>query len=62
MSLSMRHVAATELAREGASLSELAAVLGHKTLAMVRRYQHLTEEHTSGVVEKMNERLFGGEQ
>ena len=58
----LRHVAATELAREGASLSELAAVLGHKTLAMVRRYQHLTEEHTSGVVEKMNERLFGGEQ
>ena len=30
----------------GASLAEIAAVLGHKTLAMVKRYSHLSEQHT----------------
>jgi len=56
----LRHSAATYLAESGATLAELAAVMGHKTLAMVKRYSHLTEQHTSGVVAKMNERIFGG--
>ena len=38
--------------------AEIAAVLGHKTLAMVQRYAHLSEPHTSKVVESMNERIF----
>jgi hypothetical protein len=37
----------------GASLVEIAEVLGHKTLQMVRRYAHLSEAHTAGVVERM---------
>ena len=37
----------------GASLAEIAAVLGHKTLSMVKRYSHLSDSHTAGVVEKM---------
>lgn len=57
----LRHCAATYLAQSGASLSALAATLGHKTLQMVQRYQHLTAEHTSPVVEKMNRRIFGPE-
>jgi hypothetical protein len=40
-------------------LAEIAEVLGHKTLAMVKRYAHLTEAHTSTVVEKMNRKVFG---
>jgi len=57
----LRPCAATYLAQSGASLSELAATLGHRTLEMVRRYQHLTAGHTSPVVEKMNRRIFGSE-
>ena len=29
----------------GASLMDIAAILGHKTLAMVKRYSHLSEQH-----------------
>ena len=42
----------------GASLSEISEVLGHKTLQMVKRYAHLSEAHTSKVVAKMNEKIF----
>jgi len=56
-----RHSAASELAMSGATLADLAAVLGHKSLAMVKRYQHLTDQHIVAVVERMNERVFGGE-
>jgi len=55
-----RHSAASELAMNGASLHEIAAVLGHKTLAMVQRYAHLSEQHTMSVVERMNNAVFGG--
>lgn len=54
----LRHTAASYLAMNGASLAEIAEVLGHKTLSMVKRYAHLTEQHTSKVVESMNRRIF----
>jgi integrase len=54
-----RHSAASELAMNGASLHEIAEVLGHKTLAMVKRYAHLSEQHTASVVERMNDAVFG---
>lgn len=54
----LRHSAASELAMNGASLGEIAAVLGHKTLAMVQRYAHHSEQHTSEVVASMNARIF----
>jgi integrase len=55
----LRHSAASYLAMNGASLAEIAEVLGHKTLAMVKRYAHLSEAHTSSVVASMNEKIFG---
>jgi len=55
----LRHSTASYLAMNGASLAEIAAVLGHKTLQMVKRYAHLSEAHTHDVVAKMNERVFG---
>jgi len=55
----LRHSCASYLAMNGASLAEIAEVLGHKTLAMVRRYAHLSEAHTAKVVQSMNERIFG---
>jgi len=55
----LRHSFASYLAMNGASLLEIAEVLGHKTLAMVKRYAHLSEAHTRGVVERMNRAVFG---
>lgn len=55
----LRHSAASYLAMNGASLAEIADVLGHKTLQMVKRYTHLSEAHTAGVVARMNEQIFG---
>lgn len=55
----LRHSAASYLAMNGATLVEIAAVLGHKTLQMVKRYTHISESHTAGVVERMNKSIFG---
>ncbi|MFQ5444059.1 MAG: tyrosine-type recombinase/integrase, partial [Nitrospinales bacterium] len=57
----LRHSAASYLAMSGASLAEIAEVLGHKTLQMVKRYSHLSEAHTASVVSRMNKKIFGGE-
>lgn len=56
----LRHTAASYLAMNGASLAEIATFLGHKTLAMVWRYAHLSEQHNAGVVTRMNIRMFEG--
>lgn len=49
----LRHTTASYLAAQGASLLEIADVLGHKTLAMVKRYSHLVTSHKTIVIEKM---------
>jgi integrase len=54
----LRHSAASYMAMNGASPAEIAEVLGHKTLQMVKRYAHLSEAHTHSVVARMNERIF----
>lgn len=54
----LRHSAASYLAMNGATIAEIAEVLGHKTLQMVKRYSHLTEQHTAKVVAKMNRQIF----
>ncbi|MEE9147725.1 MAG: tyrosine-type recombinase/integrase, partial [Candidatus Tectomicrobia bacterium] len=54
----LRHSAASYLAMSGASLVEMAEILGHKTLQMVQRYAHLSEAHTAGVVARMNAAIF----
>jgi integrase len=55
----LRHTAASYLAMSGATVPELAAVLGHKTLQMVKRYAHLSDQHTGAVVERMTRKYFG---
>jgi hypothetical protein len=42
----------------GASLLEIAEILGHKTLAMVKRYAHLCEAYTRGVLERTTKAVF----
>jgi integrase len=41
----LRHTFASRMAMDGKTLNEIAGALGHKTLAMVKRYAHLTEGH-----------------
>jgi integrase len=57
----LRHCAASYLAMSGASLAEIADILGHKTLAMVKRYAHLSDSHKHTVVDRMNKHFIGGE-
>ena len=54
----LRHSTASYLAMNGASLLEIADILGHKTLQMVKRYSHLSEDHKAAVLEKMNRSIF----
>ncbi len=55
----LRHSCASYLAMNGASTTEIAAVLGHRTLAMTARYAHLSESHIRMVLAEMNNRMFG---
>jgi integrase len=57
----LRHSTASYLAMKGASLVEIAEVLGHRTLQMVRRYAHLSESHVKGLVESLGEDIFADE-
>ena len=54
----LRHTTASYLAMNGASMREIADVLGHKTMAMVKRYTHLSEAHTASVVNAMADRFL----
>ena len=49
----LRHTAASYLAMHGASHLEIADVLGHKTLVMVKRYSHLATDHKQELVESV---------
>ena len=56
----LRHTFASMAAMNGASLPELAALLGHKTLAMVQRYAHLSPAHTASLAERVASKMMGG--
>lgn len=55
----LRHCCASYLVMNGATLPEVAAVLGHRTTAMTSRYAHIADSHTSKIVESMNNKIFG---
>lgn len=52
----LRHSCASYLAQSGASLLEIADVLGHKQLAVVKRYAHLSVDSKAALVQ----RVLGG--
>lgn len=54
----LRHSCASYLVMNGASLNEIAEVLGHKSLNMVKRYAHLSTSHISKVVNSMADKMF----
>lgn len=55
----LRHCTGSYLAMNKASIQEIAAILGHKSIQMTMRYAHLAEGHVSDVVESMNAKIFG---
>jgi len=54
----LRHTAASYLLMSGANLVELADILGHRTMAMVKRYAHFTQGHTRGVLTRMAQQFL----
>ena len=55
----LRHTAASYLAMSGAGLREIGDILGHKSIAMTKRYSHLTEDHKHRTVSRMVQTMFG---
>jgi integrase len=55
---STRHTAVTKLLRGGANLAQAAAVSGHQTLAMLKRYEHLAAADSV----KLAENLLSGKK
>ena len=53
----LRHTAGTYLNEAGASAIQIAAALGHKTLAMAKRYSHQSPEFTRSVFDKLSKRI-----
>ena len=49
----LRHSCASMLAQSGATLLEIGDVLGHRQLAMTRRYSHLTTQHKAALVNRV---------
>jgi len=49
----LRHSCASMLAQHGATLLEIGDVLGHRQLAMTKRYSHLTTAHKSALVARV---------
>lgn len=58
----LRHTAASYLTMSGCSLTEVADILGHKSLSQVKRYSHLSDSHKNHVIQKMNEMLLSSDQ
>lgn len=54
----LRHCAASYLAMSGCSASEIASILGHKTLVMAQRYTHIADQHNKDNLKRMNERFL----
>jgi integrase len=54
----LRHTYASYLAMSGASLQEIATLLGHAKIQMTLRYIHLMPSYTKRVVEKMAQQFL----
>ncbi len=56
----LRHTAASYLAMEGATAPEIAEILGHKSLQMVKRYSHFNKAHITKLMTRMSQSRLGG--
>lgn len=49
----LRHSAASNLAKNGASLLEIAEVLGHSSITITKRYSHLCVNHKKALIDRV---------
>ncbi|MBP3846687.1 site-specific integrase [bacterium] len=54
----MRHTFASYSAMNGATLLDIAELLGQKSLAVARRYSHLTQKHTDSIVKNVVKKII----
>lgn len=57
----LRHTAASYLAMDGATAPQIAEILGHKSLQMVKRYSHFNKAHIAKVMTSMSRNRFGNQ-
>ena len=50
----LRHIFASHLLMNGASLKDVQELLGHKTIEMTMRYAHLSQEHKRNAVNMLS--------
>ena len=50
----LRHTFASQLIMKGGSLKEVQELLGHKTMTMILRYAHLSQDHKRKAVNLLN--------
>ncbi|MFG0321001.1 tyrosine-type recombinase/integrase [Pseudomonas sp. zjy_15] len=55
----LRHDAASQLVMSGATLHEVAEILGHRSLESTKRYAHLSVDHKQGVADRVMNSVFG---
>ena len=53
-----RHTFASYSAMNGATLLDIAELLGQKSLTVTRRYSHLTQKHTDAIVKKVVKKII----
>ena len=54
----LRHTTASYLAMDGASIPQIAAVLGHRSHQMASRYAHLSDASSNEIVQRTMSKLF----
>lgn len=54
----LRHTVASHIAMNGGSLLDIAAVTGHKSMQMVKRYSHLTKKHIASLLQNTTDKML----
>lgn len=54
----LRHTVASYIAMDGGSVLDIAAITGHKSMQMVKRYSHLTKKHNEKIVNNSTAKMF----
>ncbi len=55
----LRHDAASQLVMAGATLHEVAEILGHRSLQSTKRYAHLSSDHKRALADRVMKDVFG---